>query len=194
MKIEKLITKFSIEEKLRIAKPGDSEEISILVNRAYRPSADEAGWTHESNLVSGERISKEQVFSLFDGKSVILLLCEQEKIISCVHVQDGESSAYIGMLATDPSRQAQGLGKIMLQHAEKYAREVLGKLTFKMSVISSRPELLAFYERRGYTLTGETEEYPISACVGQPLIEGIQVLSLEKTIPFELNKTTITSS
>ena len=30
-----------------------------------------------------------------------------------------------------------------------------------MWVITGRPELIAFYERRGYAPTGETEPYPV---------------------------------
>jgi ribosomal protein S18 acetylase RimI-like enzyme len=84
------------------------------------------------------------------------------------------------MLATDPKLQAQGLGKQVLLHAEAYATEYFEASVLKMSVLSSRPELLAFYERRGYVLTGEVEEYPLSAGVGQPIVAGIHVLSLAK--------------
>lgn len=166
---------------LRIACEADAKEIADLVNRAYRPSPQDAGWTHEANLVSGERTTTEQVLSLFHEQSTILLLCLGPKIVACVHVQGGQSSAYISMLATEPRMQAQGLGKHMLLHAETYAIEHFHASLLKMSVISSRPELLAFYERRGYVLTGEIEEYPLSAAVGQPLVAGIHVLSLAKT-------------
>jgi ribosomal protein S18 acetylase RimI-like enzyme len=84
------------------------------------------------------------------------------------------------MLATNPKVQTQGLGKKMLTHAETYAIEHFKASVLKMSVLSSRPELLAFYERRGYVLTGDIEEYPLSADVGQPLVAGIHVLSLAK--------------
>jgi hypothetical protein len=49
-----------------------------------------------------------------------------------------------------------------------------------MSVLSSRPELLAFYERRGYARTGEQAAYPVGAGVGTPRSEALHVLSLEK--------------
>ena len=165
---------------LRVAREANAKEIAALVNRAYRPSPQDAGWTHEANLVAGERTTTEQVLSLFHEQSTILLLCLGPKIVACVHVQGGHSGTYIGMLATEPKMQAQGLGKRMLLHAETYAIEHFHASLLKMSVISSRPELLAFYERRGYVLTGEVENYPLSAGVGQPLVAGIHVLSLVK--------------
>jgi ribosomal protein S18 acetylase RimI-like enzyme len=165
---------------LRVARAADAKEIATLVNKAYRPSPQGAGWTHEANLVAGERTTTEQVLSLFHEQSAILLLCLGLTIVACVHIQGGQSSARIGMLATSPAMQAQGLGKQMLFYAEAYALAHFGASEFKMSVLSSRPELLAFYERRGYVLTGEAEEYPLSAGVGQPIVAGIQVLSLVK--------------
>ncbi|MBM5573171.1 GNAT family N-acetyltransferase [Deefgea sp. CFH1-16] len=166
---------------LRIACEADAKEITALVNRAYRPSPQDAGWTHEADLVAGERTSPEQLLSLFHEQSTILLLCLGPKIVACVHVQGGQSGAYIGMLTTNPTMQGRGLGKQMLLHAEAYATEHFEASIFKMSVLSSRPELLAFYERRGYVPTGEIEEYPLSAGVGQPIVAGIHVLSLAKT-------------
>jgi ribosomal protein S18 acetylase RimI-like enzyme len=166
---------------LRLACEADAKEIAALVNRAYRPSPQDAGWTHEANLVAGDRTTTEQVLSLFQEQSTILLLCLGPEIVACVHVQGSPSGAYIGMLATNPTLQAQGVGKQMLLHAETYAIDHFGALELKMSVLSSRPELLAFYERRGYVLTGEVEEYPMSAGVGQPMDPDTKVLSLAKT-------------
>lgn len=166
---------------LRVASEADAKEIASLVNRAYRPSPEDAGWTHEANLIAGERTSVEQVLSLFHEQSTILVLCHgRSKIVACVHVQGDQSGAYIGMLATNPKVQAQGLGKQMLAYAEIYAMEHYKASVFKMSVLSSRPELLAFYERRGYVLTGDVDQYPLSAGVGQPMVAGIHVLLLVK--------------
>lgn len=168
----------------RVASGADAEQIAALVNSAYRPTTQDAGWTHEAHLVSGDRISTEQVLSLFDRQSAILLLCFESQIVACVHVQgDQPGTAYIGMLATDPKRQAQGLGKKMLRHAEAYATAHFAATTFNMTVLSSRPELLAFYERRGYALTGEVKEYPVSSEIGRPLTPGIHLLALAKRSP-----------
>lgn len=164
----------------RIASESDAAEIAILVNRAYRPAPHERRWTHEADLISGPRTSTTQVLSLFRPESCILVLSAGSKIIACVHLLNEKSSVYIGMLAADPALQAQGLGKQMLQHAERHAAAHFNASVFKMSVLSSRPELLAFYQRRGYVCTGEIEDYPVSAGVGQPIIEGLQVVALSK--------------
>ncbi len=50
-----------------------------------------------------------------------------------------------------------------------------------MVVVSQRTELIAYYERRGYTRTGKTKEYPTHLNVGVPLKSDLTVEYLEKT-------------
>ena len=166
---------------LRIATKNDSKEIADLVNRAYRPKSTEFGWTHEAKLVAGNRIAPEQVARLFEGDSTVLMLLQGEHIVSCVNVAVEDSVANIGMLATEPRLQASGLGNQMMKHAELFAREVLGANMFKMSVLSARPELIAFYERRGYVRTGEMQDYPVTAGVGKPLVNNLGIETLVKS-------------
>lgn len=165
---------------LRNATELDAGKIAMLVNRAYRPLADERGWTHEANLVSGPRTTAEQVLAQFGSRSSILVLCRDAEIVACVHVSCRENCANIGMLATDPSYQTQGLGKQILEYAERYASAQFGTTSFRMSVLSSRPELIAFYERRGYTRTGQTESYPVSGGTGEAIEDGLQLEILVK--------------
>lgn len=156
--------------------------IATLVNRAYRPSGPERGWTHEATLISGQRTTEEQVLSLDCSRSSILVLCLDTDIVACIHLKCGEYTADIGMLATDPNHQMQGLGKQILNCAEQYALEHFGITSFKMSVLSSRSELIAFYERRGYTRTGEVTSYPDSAGIGEPIVDGLKVETLVKQV------------
>lgn len=165
----------------RVACEADAAEIAALVNRAYRPAAGKGGWTHETHLVSGPRTTTAQITSLLRTQPTILLLCTASRIAACVHVQHGEHAcADIGMLATDPESQGKGLGSDMLRQAEAYAIHHLMATNLRLSVLSSRSELLTFYERRGYVLAGKTSEYPTSAGIGTPIAEGLQVLSLMK--------------
>ena len=84
------------------------------------------------------------------------------------------------MLAVNPTGQAQGVGKFLLQAAEDYGRQH-GCTISKMTVISVRSELIAYYERRGYHRTGATEPFPTDPRFGipkQPLV----LLVLEKAL------------
>jgi len=156
-------------------------DIVELVNLSYR-SQDLRGWTSEADVIEGDRISAQQLQDLFIADSKILLLFDAAELIACVHVQKHKDRAYIGMLTTHPQWQNQGLGKQVLQFAEDFAQENFAVTGFKMSVLSCRTELIEFYLRRGYVLTGETEDYPIDANVGQPLFENIRLLHLIKLV------------
>ena len=166
----------------RLAALSDAKEIAALVNKAYRPEGETRGWTHEGELVSGPRTSAANVAQLIGGQSHVLVLCRDEKILACVQVELRGSTAYIGMLAADPTIQNQGLGKQMLAHAEHFAMSHPEVLQLRMMVLSSRPELLDFYLRRGYMQTGEIHEYPTAAGIGQPVVPGLHVLALVKRI------------
>jgi ribosomal protein S18 acetylase RimI-like enzyme len=165
---------------LRCATTADADELTRLVNAAYRPEPGQAGWTDEGNLVAGPRITPEKVRALPGAHSVILVLEEDRQIRACVHVEVENQIACIGMLATTPALQAQGLGSQLLGQAESHAIEHFGARQLRMAVLSSRPELLAFYERRGYVRTGHTETYPPENEVGQPRVPGLHLISLEK--------------
>ncbi|NOU40247.1 MAG: GNAT family N-acetyltransferase [Methylotenera sp.] len=158
----------------------DAQAIAILVNSAYRPTCDKKGWTHESELISGERTNIEQVSSLFRDNSYVLVAVENANIVACVHVEIHGLCAHIGMLATSPELQGLGCGKQMLSYAEGFARENYSVSKYVMNVLLARKELLDFYIRRGYKTTASTYEYPVSAGVGSPKVTNLQVGVLEK--------------
>lgn len=167
----------------RIATAIDADAIAAMVNKAYRPLNKTKGWTHEAHLIAGPRISPEQVKTMINPGSVVLVMSLDREIVACVHVQSESNAANIGMLAVLPAYQAQGLGKGMLALAERYAAEIFHARTLRMSVISRRPELIEFYERRGYTRTGLSFDYPVSAGAGHPLADGVKIEILAKPNP-----------
>lgn len=165
----------------RKANKSDAAAITQLVNQAYRPQTGEVGWTHEYDLVSGNRTSVVQVEEIIlKPNSVILVGLQGAEIVACVHVEKEGSYCHIGMLAVNPRLQGAGLGKQILALAERYANENFFPEKFVMVVVSSRSELIAFYLRRGYQKTGTVREYPISAGVGTPKISNLEIEVLEK--------------
>lgn len=167
---------------LQQAALSDIKEIADLVNQAYRPVHPPKGWTHEADLVWGDRTSPEQLQALFGVASCILVLCHEDTVVACVHLHHGGTATSIGILATHTALQDRGLGRQMLMHAEQYAAQHFNAATFCISVLSARPELIAFYERRGYVRTGEREDYPLAAGVGQPRINDLHVIKLAKPV------------
>lgn len=164
------------------ASPAQATAIADLVNQAYRPDAHTAGWTHETGLVAGARINAEQVAALMAGTGTILLAWQGEHVVGCVHVQPQDGQCTVGLLATQPAQQNRGLGKQLLAAAEQLAQTRYAATQCHMSVLAARPELLAYYERRGYRRTGGQYPYPVSAGVGAPCRPDLQVLELAKDL------------
>ncbi|MCH4248288.1 MAG: GNAT family N-acetyltransferase [Acinetobacter populi] len=78
--------------------------------------------------------------------------------------------------------QNQGVGKMMLAAAEQFIRENLSVQYIEMSVLSTRQELIVFYQRRGYQLDGQVQAYPTDAGVGIPRVDNLQVLTMCKNL------------
>ena len=51
-----------------------------------------------------------------------------------------------------------------------------------MSILSHRPELLSYYQRRGYLLTGEKMEFPRDGNNGDPKRDDVFLEFLQKPI------------
>lgn len=167
--------------KIREATIEDAANIASLVNAAYRPQPGAEGWTHESGLVEGDRISPEQVRkTLIDSK--ILLGLHDSEIVACVQIEKKDDEAYIGMFAVAPSSQALGLGKIMLREAEKYAESSFGAVRLMLLVVSAQTDLLQFYLRRGYEETGQKVAYPVDKDVGKPRNGNLELTQLCKHV------------
>jgi hypothetical protein len=63
------------------------------------------------------------------------------------------------MLTVSPARQSRQLGRTILAAAEAIAAD-RGARRMRMTVVNLRDTLIAWYQRRGYALTGETEPFP----------------------------------
>lgn len=168
----------------RTASAKDAEAITKLVNNAYRPETGAHGWTHESELVSGDRINASQVTEIIvREKSVVLLGLLNNEIVACVQIEPHGGETHIGMLAVDPKLQGAGIGKEILDYAESYANTNFRPEKFVMVVVSARSELNSFYIRRGYQRTGVVMDYPRFGGVGVPKRSELKIEVLEKPNP-----------
>jgi ribosomal protein S18 acetylase RimI-like enzyme len=140
----------------------DAEALAALVNAAYRG---DGGWTSEVGVVAGLRTTVAALAAdLADEAVTILGLREGGDLLGCVRLeatvgQSGAPACLIGMVAVHPSLQDRGIGRLLLDRAEAEALK-RGIALARMSVVSVRDSLIAWYERRGYRRTGETAEFP----------------------------------
>jgi ribosomal protein S18 acetylase RimI-like enzyme len=86
------------------------------------------------------------------------------------------------MLAVRPGLQDAGIGRRMLEYAEAQGKARGARLA-RMTVVSVRTGLIAWYQRRGYRLTGETEPFPYDdARFGTPQRRDLEFVILQKEL------------
>ncbi len=166
--------------RLEKAGRGQAQAITDLVNLTYRG---ETGWTRETHIIQGDRTNRQEVETAMTAPDAQFFIINQpQNLASCIYIAKENDSAYIGFFSVHPSLQGKGLGKYVLEQAETFALSTLGVHKFVMFVISQRPELIAFYQRRGYSRTSRVETYPLHLGIGVPKVSGLTIEYLEKVI------------
>lgn len=169
--------------RLEPATPADLPAVHALIELAYRGETARAGWSNEAALLDGPRTDLAELTALLANPAEHLLLVRDSgKQLACVALTNlGRARAYLGLLTIDPQRQARGLGRMLLSATEDYAAIVLGAERIEMTVIVQRPELIAWYERRGYAATGERRPFPYSNPRAGALRDDLEFIVLEKS-------------
>lgn len=145
----------------RAATPADVPALVELVESAYRGDASRAGWTTEADLLDGRRTDADGVAQVIANPDGVLLVAERAgEILACCQLEHRGDRAYFGMFSVRPSLQGGGIGRSVLVEAERVAREEWGVGALEMTVIEQRAELIAWYERRGFSRTGVYSPFP----------------------------------
>jgi ribosomal protein S18 acetylase RimI-like enzyme len=149
------------------ATPADVPRLATLIELAYRGSDAATGWTNETDILEGPRSSPEEVERLVrDPDSRFVLAHDGDRLIGSALLKQQGEGAYFGMFAIDPRLQQQGLGKSVISRCEAAARELWNAKYLELTVISLRDELIGWYQRRGFRLTGERHPFPFDVATG----------------------------
>ncbi|MEG2300051.1 MAG: GNAT family N-acetyltransferase, partial [Acinetobacter sp.] len=133
---------------IRLVEFNDIENIVDVINSAYRTNQ---GWTHEFNIVAGDRISRKQLKIELQKENFKLFVLEVDgQILGCIGLAEDADSIEIGSFAILPMHQNSGYGRQLLSFAESFAKQKQHIVRLNMSVLNVRKELLAYYERHGY--------------------------------------------
>jgi ribosomal protein S18 acetylase RimI-like enzyme len=165
----------------------DYPVIVELANLAYRSSGESGGWTTESSYIEGPRLTDAQLRSDLAAKPEAHLLTyrdsEHGPLLGTVWLEPKSPAVwYLGLLTIRPDQQNRKLGRSLLVAAEAYAAQH-GARRIRMTVINIREALIAWYQRRGYTATGECEPFPYGdPRVGTPLRQDLSFIVLEKPL------------
>jgi ribosomal protein S18 acetylase RimI-like enzyme len=184
---------------VRRATPEDAPALVTLVESAYRGERSRRGWTTEADLLDGQRVDLAMMRSLLADPDVVVLVAATDpppndppapseqggaELVGCCEVRRvGTTEAAFGMFAVDPDRQGAGVGDQLLGAAEQLAATELRARRMTMSVIDTRHELLAWYERRGYRRTDEHRPFPYGdERFGRPRRDDLRFEVLDKQL------------
>jgi GNAT superfamily N-acetyltransferase len=165
----------------------DYAPIVQLINLSFRGIGPEASWNSEGDFIEGQRLTESLLREDLAAKPDALLLAYREdpkgELLGTVWLERKNDGVwYLGLLTVRPDLQKRQMGRALLAAAEDFAKQ-RGAYRIRMSVVNVRKTLIAWYERRGYLLTGETQPFPYDdQRFGRPLRDDLHFVLLEKDI------------
>jgi len=161
----------------------DLPAIVTLMNGAFRGAESQRGWATEAELITGTRTTESLLREEIAGGAQYLLVRgdQAQTLKGCVSLKPLSSEMWhLAALTVDPAMQSAGFGRELLDASEQYA-VLRGARTIEITVVSLRGSLIAWYERRGYRLTGETRPFPYGDNrYGMPARDDLEFVVLEK--------------
>ena len=165
----------------------DYAAIIDLVNLAFRGTGPSASWNIETGIIEGQRLNESLLREDLAAKPEAHLLTYRddfdEALLGTVLLEPRKDGVwYLGLLTVRPDLQNRQLGRTLLSAAEGFAKERCAR-RIRMTVVNVRDTLIAWYERRGYTLTGESQPFPYGdERFGRPLRDDLSFVVLQKDI------------
>ena len=170
------------------ARADELAAVAALVNSAYRGEASRQGWTTEADYIDGQRTDAATLAADLAANPAARLLVLRDgpdrDLLGSVWLEPTDDPAiwYLGMLTVRPDLQDRGLGRALLAEAEA-AAAALGARRIRMTVVGIRETLIAWYQRRGYGLTGEMRPFPYEdRTIGVPRRRDLDFVVLERAL------------
>jgi ribosomal protein S18 acetylase RimI-like enzyme len=172
---------------LNRAVEADYAAIIDLANAAFRGTGVLASWNSEADFIEGQRLSESLLREDLAAKPDAQLLTYRDDpngaLLGTVWLEPKEDDVwYLSLLTVRPDLQNRQVGRTLLAAAEDYTKK-RGARRIRLSVVNVRKTLIAWYERRGYLSTGETQPFPYGdERFGRPLRDDLRFVLLEKDV------------
>ena len=132
---------------IRLATPRDIPGLVRLINAAYRV---------EAFFIRGDRTSTGEIQALMEAPNARFLVLDSSepgRPAGAVYVATHGTRGHFGLLAVDPARQGEGLGRRLVRAVEDHCRRA-GCRFVELEVFNVRTELPPFYTSCGYVADG----------------------------------------
>jgi GNAT superfamily N-acetyltransferase len=188
----------------RDATLSDVGAVVDLVQSAYRGEASRVGWTTEADLLDGSRIDPNTVREVVSAPRSVVMLAYQKPAVHrtiladqggtgvaaigelsacCQLADEGGGTGYFGLFAVRPDRQGTGIGRAVLAEAERRVVTDWRCRVLRMLVIRQRTDLIAWYVRLGFALTGGKSPFPYGdERFGRPKRPDLEFVELRKPL------------
>jgi len=176
------------ELRFRIATVDDAPQIQSLIQSAFRAEDSRKGWTADMALNSRFTMDVEEVLANIRKPDNAVLVATDDSgtfVASFQVVKRSADLARFAMFAVDQHHQRRGLGRRALAYGEEYCQREWGVKKMDLSALSTRLELIAWYERCGYRKTGETAPFTKDHVKGLDLPDDLCFVVLDKDLRVE---------
>ena len=126
----------------------DTEELVELINKAY---------AYQDVHKKSPRTNPQHLRKLAI-ENELYVLRGNGQTIGCIYIKLEDDSLHFGLLAVDEQYRKQGFAQAMIAAVESYARASNLK-SIKLDYMSVASELKGYYERHGFHVTGEVNNW-----------------------------------
>ena len=140
---------------MRSAEPADILPIVAIINRAY---------SYQDAFKSEPRTDPEHLAGRVAETDFYVIETNQQ-LVGCVYLEPKERALHFGLLTVVPQHRSSGLAPAIMQAIETCAKaESFSSINFQF--MSVAPWLEAYYQKYGFTRTGEVSEWGTIDLVG----------------------------
>lgn len=146
---------------IRLATRSDIPGLACVINAAYRV---------EEFFLNAPRTTEPELVAKLEAPGHVFLVIDGVKdgaLAGAVHVELRGKRGYFGLLSVDPTRQGEGLARVLVEAAEAHCRAA-GCVALDIDVVNLRTELPAFYAKFGLLPVG-TAPFPAHEKLRQPV-------------------------